>query len=38
MNAYSLADSGVLERLNGFPAVDLAANLQSVLAAARKRV
>jgi len=31
MNAYSLADSGALERLNGISAVDLAANLQSAL-------
>jgi len=31
MNAYSLADCGVLERLNGIPAADLAANLQSAL-------
>ena len=31
MSAYSLADSGVLERLNGIPAVDLAANLQLAL-------
>jgi len=31
MNAYSLADSSVLERLNGIPAVDLAANLQPAL-------
>ena len=28
MSAYSLADSGVLARLNGIPAVDVAANLQ----------